>query len=159
MLLNCGVGEDSWESLGVKEIQPVHPRGNQSNWKDWCWSWNSNTLATWCEEVTHLKRPWCWERLKAGREGHDRGWDGWITDSMGMSLSRLREFVMDRAWCSPWGHKESDTTECLNWTELKTVMILSLLFARNLVPQPPLQLSNVRERFPRSFQWGGWIFF
>ena len=46
------------------------------HWKDWCWSWNSNTLATWCEEVTHLKRPWCWERLKVGREGDDRGWDG-----------------------------------------------------------------------------------
>ena len=47
------------------------------NWKDW-WSWNSNTLASWCEELTHLKRPWCWERLKAGREGDDRGWDGWM---------------------------------------------------------------------------------
>ena len=42
-------------------------------WKDWCWSWNSNTLATWCEELTHLKRPWCWERLRAGGEGDDRG--------------------------------------------------------------------------------------
>ena len=48
------------------------------HWKEWCWSWNSNTLATWCEELTHLKRPWCWERLRAGGEGHDRGWDGWM---------------------------------------------------------------------------------
>ena len=47
------------------------------HWKDWCWSWDSNTLATWCEELTHWKRPWCWERLKAG-EGDDRGWDGWM---------------------------------------------------------------------------------
>ena len=45
--------------------------------KDWCWSWNSNTLATWCEELTHLKRPWCLEGLKVG-EGDDRGWDGWM---------------------------------------------------------------------------------
>ena len=37
-----------------------------------------NTLATWCEELTHLKRLWCWERLKAGGEGDDRGWDGWM---------------------------------------------------------------------------------
>ena len=44
-----------------------------------CWSWNSSTLATWCKELTHLKRPWCWERLKAGGEGDDRGWDGWMT--------------------------------------------------------------------------------
>ena len=48
------------------------------NWKDWCWSWNSNTLATWCEELTHWKRPWCWERLKERGEGDDRGWDGWM---------------------------------------------------------------------------------
>ena len=48
------------------------------HWKDWCWSWNSNTLATWCEELTHLRRPWCWERLKAGGEGDDREWDGWM---------------------------------------------------------------------------------
>ena len=37
-----------------------------------------NTLATWCEELTHLKRFWCWERLKVGGEGDDRGWDGWM---------------------------------------------------------------------------------
>ena len=48
------------------------------HWRDWCWSWNSNTLATSCKELTHLKRPWCWERLKAGGEGDDRGWDGWM---------------------------------------------------------------------------------
>ena len=39
---------------------------------------NSNTLATWCEELTHWKRPWCWEGLRAGGEGDDRGWDGWM---------------------------------------------------------------------------------
>ena len=68
--------------LGCKEIQPVHPKGDQSwvliGWTDWCWSWNSNTLATWCEELTHWKRPWCWERLQAGGEGDNRGWDGWM---------------------------------------------------------------------------------
>ena len=48
------------------------------HWKDWCWCWNSKNLANWCEELTHLKRPWCWERLKAGGEGDDRGWDGWM---------------------------------------------------------------------------------
>ena len=60
-------------------------RSNQSiqksvlniHWKDWCWSWNSNTLAMWCEELTHWNRPWCWERLKAGGEGDNRGCDGW----------------------------------------------------------------------------------
>ena len=51
------------------------------HWKDWCWSWNSNTLATWCEELTHWKKPWCWERLREGGEGDDRGWDGWMASS------------------------------------------------------------------------------
>ena len=46
------------------------------HWKDWCWG--SNTLATWCEELTHWKRSWCWERLRAGEEGEDREWDGWM---------------------------------------------------------------------------------
>ena len=67
--------------LDYKEIQPVHPPSRSVlgvHWKDWCWSWNSNTLATWCEELTHLKRPWCWERLRAGGEGDIRGWDGWM---------------------------------------------------------------------------------
>ena len=64
-------------TLDSKEIQLVHPKGNQSwiHWKDWCWSWNSNTSATWCEELTHWKRPWCWERLKAGGEEDEMvGW-------------------------------------------------------------------------------------
>ena len=43
------------------------------HWKDWCWSWNSNTLATSCEELTHWKRPWCWEGLGTGGEGDDKG--------------------------------------------------------------------------------------
>ena len=81
MLLNCGVGEDSWESLGLKG-DPTSPSLRKSvlniHWKDWCWSWNCNTLATWCEELTHLKRPSCWERLKAGGEGDNRGCSGWM---------------------------------------------------------------------------------
>ena len=81
MLLNCGVGEDSWESLGLQG-DPTSPSYRKSvpniHWKDWCWSGNSNTLATWCKELTHLKRPWCWERSKAGGEREDRGWDGWM---------------------------------------------------------------------------------
>ena len=80
MLLNCEVGEDSWESLGLQG-DPTSPSWRTSvlgvHWKDW-WSWNSNTLATWCEELTHWKRLWCWKRLRAGGEGDDRGWDGWM---------------------------------------------------------------------------------
>ena len=55
-------------------------RSNQSivHWTDWCWSWNSNNLATSCEELTPWKRPWCWEGLGAGGERDDRGRDGWM---------------------------------------------------------------------------------
>ena len=81
MLLNYGVGEDSSESRGLQG-DPTSPPWRRSvlgvHWKDWYWSWNSNTLATSCEELTHLKRPWCWERLRAGGEGDDRRWDGWM---------------------------------------------------------------------------------
>ena len=80
MLLNCGVGEDSWESLRLQG-DPTSQSKRKSvlniHWKDWCWTWKLNSLATWYEELTHWKRPWCWERLKAREEGDDRGWDGW----------------------------------------------------------------------------------
>ena len=75
------VGEDSWESLGLQG-DPTSPSWRRSvlgvHWKDWCWGWNANTLATWYKKSTHWKRPWCWERLKAGGEGNIRGWDGWM---------------------------------------------------------------------------------
>ena len=79
--MNCAVGEDSWESLGLQG-DPTSPCWRRSvldvHWKDWCWGWNSKTLATSCEELTHWKRPWCWEGLRAGGEGDNRGWDGWM---------------------------------------------------------------------------------
>ena len=110
--------------LDWKEIQPVNPKRQSVlyvYWKDWCWSWNSNSLATWCEELTHLKRPWCRERLKGGGEGDDR-WDGWMA-----SLTRWTWVWVNSGSC--WwtgrpgvldsrGYKELDTTERLNWTEL-----------------------------------------
>ena len=111
--------------LDCKEIQPVHPKRKAVlgvHWKNWCWSWNSNTLATWCGELTHLKRPWCWERLRAEGEGDDRGWDGWMA-----SPTRWTWVWVDSgnwwwtgglACCGSWGRKESDTTERLNWTQL-----------------------------------------
>ena len=70
------VGEDSWESPWTAR------RSNQSILKEISPGCSLEglmlKLKLWCEELTHLKRPWCWERLKAGREGDDRRWDGWM---------------------------------------------------------------------------------
>ena len=67
--------------LDSKEIKPVNPKRNQP-WvlieRTDAEAEASNTLATRCKWPTHWKRPWCWERLKAGGEGDDRGWDGWM---------------------------------------------------------------------------------
>ena len=68
--------------LGCKEIKPVHPKGR------------TDALATWCEELIHLKRPWYWERSKVGGEGDDRGWDGWLASP----TQRTWVWVDSRSW-------------------------------------------------------------
>ena len=110
--------------LDCKEIQPVHPRGDQS----WVFIGRTDVEAETpilrppIKELTRLKRPWCWKGLKAGGEGDDRGWDGrmasvtqctweWVDSGSGDGQG-------DLACCSLCGHKKSDMTEWLNWTEL-----------------------------------------
>ena len=83
-------------------------------------------VATWWEELTGWKRPWCWERLKAGGEGDNRGWDGWITDSIDMSLSKLQELVTDReAWHAAVHGIPKSQTWLSNWAELNWALHVS----------------------------------
>ena len=134
MLLNCGVGEDSWESLELTAT-----RSNQcvlkeiSHWNDWCWKLNFQYFG-------HLMlRADLFEKSLILGKTEDRRRRGWrrqeekrmrwldgITDSMGVSLSKLWELVMGGlACCSPWGCKELDTTEQQNWTELSKILATS----------------------------------
>ena len=111
-------------SLDCKEIQPVHPKGNQS----WILIGRTDVeaetptpLATSCEELTHWKRPWSWERLKVGWEGDNREWDGWMA-----SLTRWAwVWASARSW--RWTGKpgmlqsmvsQKNWTWLSNWTEL-----------------------------------------
>ena len=93
------------ESLEL-QADPTSPSWRRSllsvHWKDWCWSWNSSTLATSWVELTHWKR--CWEGLGAGGEGYDRGWNGWMA-----SLTR---------WTWVW------VDSGMNWTEQNMLIII-----------------------------------
>ena len=124
MLLKCGVGEDSWESLDSKEIQPVHPKGNQS----WMFFGRTDTKAEipilWPPYVKNWKRPWCWERLKAGGEGNDRGWDD--------RMASLTQWT--RVWVNSWSS--------LKLTSIESVMPFShLILCHPLLLLPPIPPS------------------
>ena len=104
---------------------PWRARSNPSilniHWKNWCWNWSSNTLATWCKKLTRWKRSWFWERLKAGGERDDRGWDGWMASPTRWTWV----WVNSRSWW--WtgrpgmlqfmGSQRVGHDWALNWTE------------------------------------------
>ena len=129
------------------------------HWKDWWRSWNSNTLATWCQEPTPWKSPWFWKRLRAGGEGDDRGWDGWMA-----SLTQWI-WVWARSGSRWWtgklgvlpsmGHKELDTMR--DWTDfdLQKLFVSNLLF--NYLPFFPLEVVSShwasRNMYPNEIQF------
>ena len=104
-----------WNQSILKEISLLY------SLKDCCWSWSFNTLATWCKTLIHWKRPWCWERLKARREGGDSGGDGWMASlaHWNMSLSKFSEIVKDReVWQAAVHGAPKSQTWCSDWTTI-----------------------------------------
>ena len=88
--------------------------------KDWCWSWNSNTLATWCEELTHWKDPVagkdCRQEEKGMTEDEMVEWYHQLCGHEFEQTPAVGDGQGSLARCSPWGHKELDMTERLNWS-------------------------------------------
>ena len=101
----------------LKEIGPEY-------WLEgWCWNWSSNTLATWCEELTHWKRSWCWKNWRQEEKGmmtEDEmiWWHHWLYRHEFEQVLEVGDGQGSLACCSPWGCKELDMTEWLNWTDL-----------------------------------------
>ena len=134
------LGKTLESPLDCKEIQPVHPKGDQSweDWKDWCWSCNSNTLTTWCEELTHWKRPWCQEGLGAEGEGDNRGWDGWMaspTQWTWVWVDSGRSGVLQSMGSQRVRH---DWATELNWKEAWASQVA-------LIKNPPTNAGDVRD--------------
>ena len=114
--------------------------------KDWCWNWNSNTLATWCEELTHWKRPWCWERLRAGGVTWQRmRWLDGITDLMDMNLSKLWELLLDREALCVAVHGFAKSWKWLSdWTEL-IYTIADFPGSQMIKSLPSMRITCVRK--------------
>ena len=123
----------------LKEIRPGCPL------EGLMLSWNSNTLATWWEELTHLKRPWCWERLRTGGEGDDREWDGWwhhqqnghgfgwipgVGDGWEAWHAVVHAVTMSRTQLRNWTGTEPLCLECTNIKELQAVSSTFSVFSR-----------------------------
>ena len=138
MLSNCGAGEDSLESLrqqGDQTSQPWRKSTLNIHWKDWCWSWSTNILATWCEEPTHWKNTLMLRKIE-GRSSRGRQRMRWLdssTNSMHMSLSKFQEIAkVWEAWHTAVHGIAKNQTRLSNWTTtnvtLGKLLSLSLSF-------------------------------
>ena len=119
ILLNCGAGEDSSESLDYKEIKPGNPEWNQT--VIFIGKIDTETEAPILLSDAKrrlIRKDWCWERLEAGgkemTEDETVGWHHWLNGHEFEQGPGDRKGQGSLRCCSPWGHKESDTPEQLN---------------------------------------------
>ena len=120
MLLYCGAGQDTWGSLGEQGDQTSQSYRKSTiniHWKDWCWSWSSNTLATWCNWLTgkdsDAGKDWRQEEKEA-TEDEMAGWHHWLNGHEYEQTQGNSEGQGSLACCRPWCCKDSDMTEQLN---------------------------------------------
>ena len=112
MHLNCGAEEDSWESLGLQGEQTSQSLRKSTlniHWKDWCWSWDCNTLATWCTDAGKDSG----QEEKGMTEDEMVAWHHWLN---GHDLRKLWEIVKDRgAGCATVHGVEKNYTRFRDW--------------------------------------------
>ena len=131
MPLNCGAGEDSWESLGQQGDQTSQSLGKSTmnTQKDWSWSWNSSILVIWCEWKTVGKVPETGKDREQDRRASEDEMAGWHLRCNGHELGQTSgngEGQGGLACCSPWDHKQSDTTGQLNNNVLNSCVKLTI---------------------------------
>ena len=145
---------------GNQTIQSWRKSVLNVHWEDWRWSWNSNTLATWWEELTHWKRPWCWERLKARDKGTTEdemvGWHHQLDGHEFKKAPGVGDGQGSLACCHPWGHKELDMTERMNWRVLKSFFFFSSDIG--IADSVFLLILFTWDIFSHTFAFNLWVF-
>ena len=149
MLLHCSVGEDSWESLGLQGDQTSQFQRKlvlSIHWNDWCWNWNSNTLATWCDKLTCWKGLWCWKRSKAEGEGDDRGWDGW------MASPTLRTWIWasSRSW---WWAGKSGVLQYMGLQKVRHNWVTELNWSHHWLKFNHMSTSSCKRKRNLPDRW------